>query len=58
MTLPVCTIHHEQMIIRKNWTDEQKYCGVFYQCPKCLQSVLIPSTGIEAIIKNGVKLCL
>ena len=41
--LPVCPTHGEQMILQTPGTYERAYCGTWYRCPQCANSVLIPS---------------
>lgn len=54
MPLPRCKISgHGEMQLRpvEKQTDEQKYCGVWYDCvyPGCRCSTLIPSQNIKTV---------
>jgi hypothetical protein len=51
MELPRCPTHPEfQMALRPDarQTYEQKFCGVWYDCLACSQSVLFKSKELEA----------
>lgn len=41
--LPVCPTHGEQMILQTPRTAEQEYCGTWYRCPQCENTVLYQS---------------
>lgn len=41
--LPVCPAHGKTMVLRPAQTKEQDFCGTWYDCPQCANSVLIPS---------------
>lgn len=41
--LPVCPTHGEQMILQTPGTAEQEYCGTWYRCPQCANTVLYQS---------------
>lgn len=58
MALPRCTFHPDsQMALRpeRRLTDEQKFCGVWYDCPSCTSSVLFPSPEVRAIYARAGK---
>lgn len=50
MELPKCHKHGVQMGLRPLacQTPEQKFCGVWYDCPACTQSVLVESHELRA----------
>ena len=47
MALPICE-QHGQMEHQKPGTPEQEWCGVWYRCAKCTNTVLFPSKQLEA----------
>jgi hypothetical protein len=56
MCLPKCPVHGTQTIFREGRTPEQKWCGVWYDCPEpgCHFSELLPSKEIIALyVKMG-----
>lgn len=52
MTIPTCPADpsHGQMILRpiERQTPEQKFCGTWYDCPRCHSSVLLRSPELAA----------
>ena len=50
MALPTCPkgSEHGEMILRtlQYQTYEQKFCGVWYDCPRCSCSILFPSKDL------------
>jgi hypothetical protein len=60
MTLPKCkTPGHGQMYLRPvtHQSEEQKWCGTWYDCPQCTSSVLFPSGELQALAapSNGAE---
>ena len=45
MVLPACDLHG-QMEHQTPGTPEQAYCGVWYRCSHCTNTVLLPSAAI------------
>lgn len=45
MVLPACD-QHGQMELQKPGTPEQAYCGIWYRCARCTNTVLLPSAAI------------
>ncbi len=54
IVLPRCSEHDVQMTLRPlAWqTKEQQFCGVWYDCPACTQSVLIKSKALEEQLRS------
>lgn len=50
MSLPKCSTHGEQMILRERVTEDQNFCGTWYDCPKCENSVLFPSKELTSFL--------
>ena len=52
MAVPQCRAHNhtQDMALRAlmHQTREQKYCGVWYDCPRCTSSVLFQSRQLQA----------
>lgn len=46
MTIPECA-QHGQMHIQPAGTPEQAWCGVWYRCQHCTNTVLLPSADLE-----------
>lgn len=48
MELPKCAEHKIQMILRplSHQTPEQIFCGTWYDCPACTQTVLFQSAAL------------
>lgn len=60
MELPKCVEHKIQMVLRPlaHQTPEQKFCGVWYDCPACTQSALFQSAGLRqqlAEMRSGTQ---
>lgn len=55
MPLPKCpsSPEHGEMILRplQHQTYEQKFCGVWYDCPQCSSSVLFPSKDLTEFLE-------
>lgn len=45
MVLPACD-QHGQMAHQPPGTPEQAWCGVWYRCQRCTNTVLLPSAAI------------
>ena len=54
MCLPKCKVHG-QMMLRplKHQTYEQKWCGVWYDCPECANSTLFPSPELLEFTRSN-----
>lgn len=54
LMVPPCSEHGVQMTLRPiaQQTAEQKFCGVWYDCPACTQSVLIKSKALDEQLKT------
>jgi len=56
MCLPICptSASHGEMILRQQLgqTYEQKFCGTWYDCPKCSSSVLFQSKELQEFLKS------
>lgn len=50
MNLPQCPIHKEQMILSSASSVEQRFCGVWYRCPHCGYTVLLPSKELKNML--------
>ena len=48
--LPKCPNHGEEMLLQNPGTEEQRFCGTWYQCPKCKNTVLFPSFELRAYL--------
>ena len=48
--LPKCPNHNEEMLWQNPATEEQRFCGTWYKCPKCGNSVLFPSFELRAFL--------
>lgn len=46
MELPQCP-EHGQMELQKPGTREQEFCGTWYRCTRCTNSVLFTSPELE-----------
>ncbi len=57
MELPRCPVHGCQLIHRPGGTQEQRYCGTWYDCPVggCYYSVLFPSVELAQEYKKAGK---
>lgn len=47
MQLPTC-LEHGVMELQKPGTREQEFCGTWYRCTRCTNSVLFTSPALEA----------
>jgi len=54
MELPRCPTHG-QMDLRQPGTREQAWCGTWYECPRCTQSVLLTSPELEDHLRHQVE---
>lgn len=52
MCLPRCTVHDEEMIYEAPRSPEQEFVGALYRCPKCMNSVLIPSRELLDFLED------
>ena len=52
MCLPKCITHNIQMLLRTETSDEQNFCGVWYQCPECRYTVLLPSEKLKRLLNE------
>ena len=54
MILPKCPTHGTTMIFREARTQEQRFCGAWYECaePGCKCASLIPSKELEALLSH------
>lgn len=50
---PFCEVHTRAMVERPASTPEQEFCGTWFQCELCTNSVLIPSP--ELIAANNAQ---
>jgi hypothetical protein len=50
---PACITHGVMELRPTNGqTHEQRFCGTWYDCPKCSSSVLLPSSELLAQLKT------
>jgi len=58
MVLPLCptSSDHGQMHLRdpKRLTNEQAWCEVWYNCPRCTSSTLFPSVELRKSLRMAV----
>jgi len=52
MELPKCSGHGIQMIARPPKTPEQRFCGAWYECPRCSETVLFVSSELRAQLEE------
>lgn len=51
MVLPHCD-QHGQMEFQPHGTAEQAYCGIWYRCAHCTNTVLLPSAAIAKAVQG------